>query len=286
MTARPALGALAALAGMTLAGAPAAHAAPATVDIPGRYFAPARVSVIVGDSVTWVNRDFFDHDVAALDRAFDSGPMRPGASFAQTFTRAGVVPYLCRIHPLMRGEVEVFSFELRGPPVSVAVGREAVLRGLAPAGTAAVTIERRQPDGSFMAVATATVAPNGAFQVRVVPAGPTIYRAVAGAATSAPFALPVSARVRVTVRRLRGGRVALRAAASPAQPGVPAALELYSRERFDWRQVDHARLNGRSTVTFRLRAPRRQLKARVLLLRGRGGYAPGMSATRTIRPPR
>ncbi|MEY2533299.1 MAG: hypothetical protein QOF29_1209, partial [bacterium] len=182
---RRAIPVVAALA--TLAGAGPAGAAPAQVSIPGRFFAPLRVEVLAGESVTWTNRDFFDHDIAADDGSFGSAAMTSRGVFAHTFTATGVHTYYCRTHPTMRGQVDVFAFALRGPPSSVPAGRAAVLRGLAPAGTAAVTIERLEA-GAFRAVAAAAVSPTGAFRATVVPAGPVVYRAVAGAATSASLA--------------------------------------------------------------------------------------------------
>ena len=110
-----------------------------------------------------------------------------------------------------------------------------------------------------------------------------LIRAVAGDATSAPLELAVSARLEVGVRALRRGRVAVSATASPAQPGVRVALQAYVRLRFDYRRIDRARLDARSTVMFRLR-PRRTVRVRVALEGGRDGYAAGgVSPALTIR---
>ena len=262
-----------------------AHGASRTVDMPGKYFEPANMTLLAGDSVTWSNSDFNVHDIKALDGSFDSGTMGRGARFSFTFPHPGPVPYRCTLHPFMSGSIDVFAFALRGPAVPVAVHRRAYLRGLAPAGTRSVTIEQRRPDGSFAAIAGAPVASNGAFRAAVFPARPTVYRALADGNPSLPLALPVSARLRTTARRLRGGRVALRTHASPAQPGAPAALQLYSRERFRWKQVAHGRLDGGSAITFTVRSKRR-LRARVVLLRGRGGYAAAVGPQRRIAPAR
>lgn len=270
--------------------APAVVAVPAragsrTIDMPGKFFAPANVMLLAGDTVTWTNSDLNTHDVAVLGGAFDSGSMLPGARFSVNFAHPGRVLYRCTIHPFMSGSIDVFSFALRGPTSPVAVRRRGVLRGIAPGGVRTVTIEQRRPDGSFVAVASASVGANGAFRATVVPRGPAVYRAVAGDNPSLPLALPVSARLRTTARRLRGGRVVLRTLARPAQAGAPAALQLYSRERFRWVQVAHGRLDGRSAVSFTVHSTRR-LRARVVLLRGRGGYAPAVGPQRRVAPAR
>ncbi|HYM57852.1 MAG TPA: cupredoxin family copper-binding protein [Solirubrobacteraceae bacterium] len=283
MSARLAV-ALAALAVAVVAAAPA-RAAERTVDMPGKFFEPPSLTLLAGDTVTWTNSDASAHNVAALDGSFESGNLGPGGRFSFTFQQPGRVPYRCTIHPFMSGSLDVFAFALRGPASPVAVRRRAVLRGIAPGGVRTVTIEQRRPDGSFVAVASAPVGADGAFRATVVPAGPAVYRAVAGGDPSLPLAVPVSARLRTTARRLRGGRVALRTLARPAQAGAPAALQLYSRERYRWRQVAHGRLDGRSDVTFIVTSKRR-LRARVVLLRGRGGYAPAVGPVRRIAPAR
>ena len=283
MTARLAV-ALAAFALAVVAAAPA-RAASRTVDMPGKFFEPASLTLLAGDSVTWTNSDSFAHNVAALDGSFESGSIGPGGRFSFTFQQPGRVPYRCTVHPFMSGSVDVFAFALRGPASPVAVRRRAVLRGIAPGGVRTVTIEEQRPDGSFAAVASAPVGADGAFRATVVPAGPAVYRAVAGGNPSLPFALPVSAGLRTTARRLRGGRVVLRTLARPAQAGAPAALQLYSRERYRWVQVAHGRLDGKSAVSFTVRSTRR-LRARVVLLRGRGGYAPAVGPQRRIAPAR
>ncbi|HYH88557.1 MAG TPA: plastocyanin/azurin family copper-binding protein [Solirubrobacteraceae bacterium] len=270
------------LAALALAAAPAgAQAATRVVDMPGKFFVPPTLSVLTGDTVTWANSDSFDHDVAALDGSFDSGRMSTGARYSVTFPAPGRVAYRCTLHPFMAGSVEVFAFELLGPHRAVAAGSPAILHGLVPPGTGAVRVEQRRPDGSWVQVAVVVPKPDGSFSARVVPRGPAVYRAIADAGPSAPLALPVGARLDTTVRRLRGGRFAVRATTRPAQPGTPAALQLYSRERFRWRQVAHARVDRRSRVSFVVSPPGRYA-ARIVLLRGRGGYGASVGPTRHI----
>jgi plastocyanin len=275
-----------ALATSALAVAPAvADGNARTIDLPGKFFEPANLTLLAGDTVTWTNSDFNTHDVQALDGSFDSGALGNGARFSFTFTRPGRVLYRCTLHPFMSGSVDVYAFAVRGPAAPVAVRRRAFLRGIAPSGVKSVTVEQRRPDGSFVAVTSAPVASNGAFRAAVVPARPTVYRVVAAGIPSLPLALPVSARLHTTALRLHGGRGALRTHASPAQAGAPAALQLYSRERFRWVQVAHGKLDRSSAVSFIVRSKRR-LRARVVLLRGTAGYAPAVGPQRRVAPAR
>jgi plastocyanin len=77
------------------------------VSIDGFAFAPVTLTVPVGTTVTWTNRDEEPHTVAASDGSFHSPGMGTGATFAHTFPNAGTFDYVCSIHPMMRGTVVV-----------------------------------------------------------------------------------------------------------------------------------------------------------------------------------
>jgi plastocyanin len=273
---------LLAAAGLALAATPAG-ATEHVVDMPGKYFLPAATNLLVGDTVTWKNSDAFGHDIAALDGSFESGLLSTGGRFSFTFQRSGHVAYRCTIHPFMAGTLDVYAFELQRPAGLLSAGRRAVLSGLAPSGVTSVTIEQRRPDGTWAPVVTVAVGAGGAFRATVVPAGPAVYRAVAAGDPSRPLRLSVGARLQTTVKRLTGGRTAIRATAQPAQTGAIAALQLYSHERFRWRQVAHTRLDRRSQASFVVSLPRRYA-VRVVLLDGRGGYGPAVGPTRHAGP--
>ena len=85
----------------------AAEAAAAHVSIANFAFSPASLTVHVGDTVTWSNNDSVSHTTTSDTGIWDSGPLRPGASFSFTFTSAGTFGYHCMIHPFMVGAVVV-----------------------------------------------------------------------------------------------------------------------------------------------------------------------------------
>ncbi len=87
--------------------APSAPMSGNQVNIDGFAFAPANLTVPVGTTVTWTNRDEEPHTVAASDGSFHSPGMGTGATFTHTFTDAGTFDYVCSIHPMMRGTVVV-----------------------------------------------------------------------------------------------------------------------------------------------------------------------------------
>ncbi len=70
-------------------------------------FAPKTIEVPVGTTVHWVNQGVAPHTVTARDGTFDSGFLDTGEAFTRTFDQAGVIEYLCAIHPAMVGTIVV-----------------------------------------------------------------------------------------------------------------------------------------------------------------------------------
>jgi amicyanin len=85
----------------------AGNAGEVQVTIQNFAFDPATVTVKVGDTVTWTNKDSVDHNVTADNGEFKSDNLAQGSTFSFTFTKAGSYPYHCTIHPYMTGTVVV-----------------------------------------------------------------------------------------------------------------------------------------------------------------------------------
>jgi plastocyanin len=77
------------------------------VAIDGVQFEPQVLEARVGDTIVWINRDPFPHTATAEDKQFDSGEIAPGRTWKFTVRRAGVFPYVCKLHPNMRGTLRV-----------------------------------------------------------------------------------------------------------------------------------------------------------------------------------
>ena len=94
---------------LMLASAAAAHAAGKThaVRIEGMKFVPERVEVAAGDTIVWTNKDILPHTVTAADAKVESGELQTGKSFKFVARKKGEMPYICRLHPVMRGVVVV-----------------------------------------------------------------------------------------------------------------------------------------------------------------------------------
>ena len=251
-------------------GAASADAPTRTITIPGKFYEPAQIAVLVGTTVTWKNDDSINHTATADGDAFASGYLPPGGSFSFTFAKQGRYAFHCTIHKFMKGEVDVFGLVLSGPEGPVATGQRVVFAGLAPPGTQSVTLRgaatgdrvvRARPDGSFVAAAAAVV--------------PGTYRAVTGSLVSPA----VRVQVKPVVRVARAGRT-LHARALPARPGATAVLETYDRDHFAWRGIARGKLDGRSRVDFSL--PDGLDRVRVLVV-GTKGWADGVSRTVRLR---
>ena len=76
-----------------------------TVSLKNLAFDPTTVDVAKGGSVTFVNNDTVQHNVAG--ESWSSGPLDPGKSFTQTFSTVGAVAVRCTIHPSMTMTVNV-----------------------------------------------------------------------------------------------------------------------------------------------------------------------------------
>jgi plastocyanin len=89
-------------------------AASTGVTIKNFAFSPGASSVHVGDTITWTNRDIAPHTATAKDGSFDTGTINKNKSGSHTFTKAGSFPYICSIHPSMKGTVTVVASSSSG----------------------------------------------------------------------------------------------------------------------------------------------------------------------------
>jgi plastocyanin len=79
------------------------------VKIDNFTFGPAALTVPVGTTVTWTNKDDIPHTVVSTDdpKAFKSKVLDTDEKFSFTFSKAGTYLYFCSIHPKMTGKVIV-----------------------------------------------------------------------------------------------------------------------------------------------------------------------------------
>ena len=80
----------------------------AAVTITGFKFVEPDIDVPAGAEVTWTNDDAVAHTVQDKGELFPESPdLAKGEAFSFTYERAGTYPYICGIHPSMKGTVTV-----------------------------------------------------------------------------------------------------------------------------------------------------------------------------------
>jgi plastocyanin len=84
-----------------------APAAPAEVKIDNFSFTPQTLTVPVGTTVTWTNRDDIPHTVVSSDGVFKSKVRDTDEKFSYTFSKPGTYSYFCSLHPKMTGKILV-----------------------------------------------------------------------------------------------------------------------------------------------------------------------------------
>ena len=86
-------------------------AATVAVNIQNFLFQPKGITINLGDSVKWTNKDAAPHTATSDTALWDSGTLSTNASFTRIFDKTGKFTYHCTIHPGMTGSVTVRTSE-------------------------------------------------------------------------------------------------------------------------------------------------------------------------------
>jgi len=89
-------------------------------------YIPSKITIGVGETVTWSNDDTAAHTVTSgtpggddVGVLFDSSLWMAGTEFTYTFDAAGEYPYFCMVHPWMAGMVIVGAAAAEGIMISI-----------------------------------------------------------------------------------------------------------------------------------------------------------------------
>ena len=93
-------------AALMLSGATAVAADTVRIKVDDLAFDPAEVSVRVGDTIEWINKDFVDHTATEQRGQWDVA-LPSDASRRLLARKAGTFAYFCRFHPHMKGVIHV-----------------------------------------------------------------------------------------------------------------------------------------------------------------------------------
>lgn len=203
-----------------------ASAKTVAVDISKAGFVPADVTLQVGDTVTFTNKDAANHEVVCQTCPFTSPVLKPSETFSYTFTKAGKFTYSDPLNKNKKGTATVAAapavVSLAAAPSVVTYGAKTTLSGTIstqPTGEKVDILAQVAGENAYKVIATVTTTTGGAFSYAVAPAKNTSYEARAKPAglasiTSSAVTVKVRPKVGLTRRSLHHFKVSVTAADS------------------------------------------------------------------------
>src|SRR5919201_5839122 len=266
--------------------APTASAATKAVSILKAGFSPTLVSIQVGDTVKWTNKDTTDHQVVSDTGAFVSPILKAEKTYSFTFKAAGTYHYHDGLKPTLKGTVTV-----KGKPPAVTIGAstpiitygtEIHLTGAVSSGNAGETVtlySQPYPQASYVQLATVVTTAGGAWDYLTTPTILTSYQAKYKGVTSQP--ITVSIKPRVTFRPY-GGRywkTTVTGGRSYAGKGVYLQrLSLFG----EWVKVRKLTLGAKSGRIFRLPHVSGRYRIFMTVNQAGPGYLASWSGTQNV----
>jgi hypothetical protein len=247
-----------------------ALAAGVTVTLTPSGAQPPRVTVALGDTVTFSNGTPESRTLTSTFEGFGTTTIPAGANHEYVAVTPGTIQYRFGTGRDDRGVVivqRVGSVTLEAGRRSVTFGQPLTLSGRANPAGFPVTIEERLQNGTVKPIATVTPAADGSYSHVVRPTIGTQYRSLLfnGALRSQRVSVQVRPRVVLTSSTKRaktGTTVSLRARVTPAAAARRVELSLYNPKRQSWRRVSTTRLtNGRATIPWKVVPGRSRLRA-------------------------
>lgn len=78
------------------------------IELKGFAFSPNTLTISVGETVTWTNKDSASHTITSdSGNELGSSSMGNGQTYLHTFSTAGTYAYHCSIHSTMKGRIVV-----------------------------------------------------------------------------------------------------------------------------------------------------------------------------------
>ena len=79
------------------------------INISGFQFIDKEISINVGTTITWTNKDNSIHTASSIDYKFDSGYLNQNQSYEFKYRSEGIYTYRCNLHSGMIGKISVFT---------------------------------------------------------------------------------------------------------------------------------------------------------------------------------
>jgi plastocyanin len=248
-----------------LTAATAPTAADRAITISAAGFVPRNVTISRGDTVTWANTDTVAHQVVAAGTGCNV-TVPPASTGTCAFRAIGGFNYR---EPAQSGQAWRGRITVRAAAAAVTIAARPAVVAYNGATTVSGSVSNAQPNervtvqaqpcgaAAFATLATVSTTTGGAWTLAARPARTTNYqvrwRTAAGTST-------VRVMPRVTLRKLAGGRFAVRVLAA---------------QSFSGKVVVFQRLNAAQGVWVRVR---------FVVLRAMGGTAPTVISGANFRP--
>lgn len=248
---------LVALGGLAVAGP--AGAATKTVNIYASSFSPKSVTIVQGDTITWVNRDTANHQILADKGQFVSPIIRPGRNFHFTFNAAGTYTYKDELHPKITGTIVV-----KGAPPTLTLAASTGITVFGDKATLSGVVSNHQPNEQVTIFYQPYPLPNpiqraivltttgGAFSFVISPQILTTYQATWKGAFSAPTTVQVQPRLTLG----RSGAWLLHAYGGRSFVGRSVQLQRLNTLTGQWVTLAKVQLNSHSAARVVVTLPK------------------------------
>jgi plastocyanin len=248
---------LVALGGLAIAGP--ANAATKTVNVYGTSFSPKSVTIIQGDTVTWVNRDNANHQILADQGQFVSPILRPKQSFSFTFQAAATYHYKDELHPKITGTIVV-----KGAPPTLTLSSSAGIVVFGDTVTLSGVVSNHQPNEQVTIFYQPYGQPSpiqrtvlltttgGAYSFVVTPQILTTYQATWKGA----FATPTTVQVQPRLTLGRSGAWLLHAYGGRSFVGRSVQLQRLNTLTGQWVTLRKVQLDRRSSARVVVTLPK------------------------------
>lgn len=78
------------------------------IEIKDFAYSPEEITVSIGDTIVWVNKDSAKHTVTSdAGSELDSELLDKNSEYSHTFDKAGTFAYHCTLHPYMKAKIIV-----------------------------------------------------------------------------------------------------------------------------------------------------------------------------------
>jgi hypothetical protein len=226
------------------------------------------VTIIQGDTVTWVNRDSSNHQILADKGQFVSPILRPKQAYSFTFQAAGTYTYKDELHPKITGTIVVKgappTLTLSASTGIVVFGDKVTLTGVVSnhKPNEQVTIFYQpypQPNPIQRTVVLTTT--GGLFSFVVSPQILTTYQATWKGAFAAPTTVQVQPRLTLG----RSGAWLLHAYGGRSFAGRSVQLQRLNTLTGQWVTLAKVQLNSRSAARVAVTLPKGASHLRVTM---------------------